>query len=144
MLSSRPGYLRVQASAIVGARPHSLRAAPLSGRRSSCASAGSARDAWTAAGREGSPRLWALAYFVLGPRGRETATEYLTDYYGDWGPGMAAGIPADADGIRATVEAFEATGADELTLDPVSSDLAQLDLLAEAPGDLERGISRTA
>ncbi|CAN5587936.1 LLM class flavin-dependent oxidoreductase [soil metagenome] len=105
---------------------------------------GSARDAWTAAGREGSPRLWALAYFVLGTGGRETATEYLTDYYGDWGPGMAAGIPADADGIRATVEAFEAAGADELILDTVSSDLAQLDLLAEALEGLERGISRTA
>lgn len=92
----------------------------------------SARQAWQEAGREGAPRLWALAYFVLGPDGRETAAEYLTDYYGDWGPGMAASIPADADGIRAAVEAFQATGADELILDPVSSDLSQLDLLAEA------------
>ena len=101
----------------------------------------SAREAWQQAGREGAPRLWALAYFVLGTGGRETAAEYLTDYYGDWGPGMAAGIPADAEGIRATVAAFEATGADELILDPVSSDLAQLDLLAEAlDGRLLRSI----
>jgi hypothetical protein len=65
-----------------------------------------------------------MAYFVLGPGGRDTATEYLTDYCGDWGPGTAADIPADAEGVRATVEAFRAAGADELILDPISSDLS--------------------
>ena len=95
----------------------------------------SARAAWTAAGREGAPRLWALTYFVLGEGGRDTATAYLSDYYGDWGPGMAQGIPGDADAIRAAVDAFAAAGADELIFDPVSSDLAQLDLLAEALGE---------
>ena len=95
----------------------------------------SARAAWAAAGREAAPRLWALTYFVLGAGGRETATAYLSDYYGDWGPGMAQGIPADAEGIRGAVDAFAASGADELIFDPVSSDLAQLDLLAEALSD---------
>ncbi len=94
-----------------------------------------ARAAWTAAGREGSPWLWALTYYVLGEGGRDTATAYLSDYYGDWGPAMAQGIPADAEGIRGVAAAFEATGADELIFDPVSSDLAQLDLLAEALAD---------
>lgn len=94
-----------------------------------------ARAAWTAAGREGSPRLWALTYYVLGEGGRDTATAYLSDYYGDWGPGMAQGIPADAEGIMSAAEAFEAAGADELIFDPVSSDIAQLDLLAEALAD---------
>ena len=59
-----------------------------------------ARTAWADAGREGSPRLWTLTYFVLGVGGRETASAYLGDYYGDWGPGMAQQIPADADQIR--------------------------------------------
>jgi alkanesulfonate monooxygenase SsuD/methylene tetrahydromethanopterin reductase-like flavin-dependent oxidoreductase (luciferase family) len=95
----------------------------------------SARAAWTAAGREGAPRLWALTYFVLGDGGRDTATAYLSDYYGDWGPGMAQGIPGDADAIRAAVDAFAAAGADELIFDPVSSDLSQLDLLTEALGE---------
>lgn len=91
----------------------------------------SARDSWTAAGREGAPRLWALTYYVLGEGGRETAAEYLTDYYGDWGPGMAQGIPADPAGVRGAADAFAAAGADELIFVPVSSDMAQLDQLAE-------------
>lgn len=94
-----------------------------------------ARAAWSEAGREGSPRLWALTYYALGPGGVETATEYLSDYYGDWGPGMAQQIPTDAEVILERVAAFEAAGADELIFDPVGSDLAQLELLAEALGD---------
>lgn len=95
----------------------------------------SAREAWVSAGREGSPKLWALTYFTLGEGGRDTASEYLTDYYGDWGPGMAGQIPADAEGIRGAVAAYAAAGADELIFDPVSSDLAQLEQLAEALDD---------
>lgn len=94
-----------------------------------------ARAAWTAAGRDGSPRLWSLTYFALGEGGRDVATAYLSDYYGDWGPGMAQGIPADAAGIRGVASAYEAAGADELIFDPVSSELGQLDLLAEALAD---------
>jgi hypothetical protein len=67
--------------------------------------------------------------------GRDTAAAYLTDYYGDWGPGMAQAIPADAEGLRAAADAFEAAGADELIFNPVSSDLDQLEGLAEALGD---------
>jgi alkanesulfonate monooxygenase SsuD/methylene tetrahydromethanopterin reductase-like flavin-dependent oxidoreductase (luciferase family) len=93
-----------------------------------------AREAWSKAGRDGAPYLWALNYFVLGAGGRETATTYLSDYYGDRGPGMAQGIPADAEAIRERADAFEAVGADELVFVPVSSDMAQLELLAEALG----------
>jgi alkanesulfonate monooxygenase SsuD/methylene tetrahydromethanopterin reductase-like flavin-dependent oxidoreductase (luciferase family) len=91
-----------------------------------------ARQAWTEAGRDGSPRLWALTYFVTGPGGRDTATTYLSDYYGDWGPGMAQAIPADAEGLRATADAFEAAGTDDLIFVPVSSDPRQLEALGEA------------
>jgi alkanesulfonate monooxygenase SsuD/methylene tetrahydromethanopterin reductase-like flavin-dependent oxidoreductase (luciferase family) len=94
-----------------------------------------AREAWAGAGRDGAPYLWALNYFVLGEAGRETATTYLSDYYGGAGPGMAQGIPADADAIRERADAFEAVGADELVFVPVSSDMAQLEMLAEALGD---------
>jgi alkanesulfonate monooxygenase SsuD/methylene tetrahydromethanopterin reductase-like flavin-dependent oxidoreductase (luciferase family) len=96
----------------------------------------SARAAWSDAGRDGAPRLWALTYFVLGDGGRDTAAEYLTDYYGDWGPGMAQQIPADAEQIRGAVTAYEASGTDEFIFNPVSSDMRQLDGLAEALGDL--------
>lgn len=63
---------------------------------------------------------------------RERATEYLGDYYGDWGPGMAAGMPVSPEELRATVEAFEAIGADELIFDPTSATMDQLEGLAAA------------
>jgi alkanesulfonate monooxygenase SsuD/methylene tetrahydromethanopterin reductase-like flavin-dependent oxidoreductase (luciferase family) len=37
--------------------------------------------AWSAAGREGSPRLTALCYFALGEGADATAAAYLRDYY---------------------------------------------------------------
>lgn len=93
-----------------------------------------AREAWASEGREGQPKLWALTYYVLGNGGRDTAGSYLTDYYGEYGGMMAQQIPADAEGIRGAVAAYEAAGSDELIFDPVSSDLRELELLAEALG----------
>ena len=95
-----------------------------------------AREAWQREGRDGAPKLWALTYFVTGPNGRAAATEYLSDYYGDWGPGMAQAIPADAEALRERVEAFRAAGADELIFVPVSSDLNHLERLAEATAEV--------
>jgi alkanesulfonate monooxygenase SsuD/methylene tetrahydromethanopterin reductase-like flavin-dependent oxidoreductase (luciferase family) len=94
-----------------------------------------ARAAWRNAGREGAPRLWALTYFTVGDDGRDVAGAYLGDYYAEMGTQMAQFIPADADGIRGAVAAYEAAGADELIFDPVSSDLRHLERLAEALGD---------
>jgi hypothetical protein len=45
---------------------------------------------------------------------------------------MAGGVPADANGVKDVVEAFEQVGCDEFVLFPTSSDPAQVDLLAEA------------
>ena len=94
-----------------------------------------ARTAWTEAGRADSPKLWSLAYFALGDGARATATAYLSDYYGDFGATMAQQIPADPESIRGAVAAYEAAGSDEFIFDPVSSDLRQLELLADALGD---------
>ena len=96
--------------------------------------AAKARAAWAAAGRSGQPRLWALVYFGLGPDAQPTGERYLTDYYGDWGPGMAAGMPKDAAAISATVGAFAAVGVDELFFVTTSGELNQLDLLSAAIG----------
>lgn len=93
-----------------------------------------AQEAWTAAGRDGQPYKWALAYFGLGPDALAIGEGYLTDYYGDWGPGMAAGMPKDADAVKATVEAFKAAGADELLLVPTNGDLGQVEALHSALG----------
>jgi alkanesulfonate monooxygenase SsuD/methylene tetrahydromethanopterin reductase-like flavin-dependent oxidoreductase (luciferase family) len=91
-----------------------------------------AREAWQAAGRSGQPRLVALAYYGWGPDARELATGYLGDYYGEGGLGMAQAIPVDADGIRETVDAYAAAGADELILNPTNNRLDQLEVVAEA------------
>ncbi len=91
-----------------------------------------ATAAWKAAGRTGNPRLWALSYYGLGDDARDIGAVYLTDYYGDWGGGMAAGMPKDADALRATVKAYEEAGSDELFFNPTNADLHQLEGLAKA------------
>jgi alkanesulfonate monooxygenase SsuD/methylene tetrahydromethanopterin reductase-like flavin-dependent oxidoreductase (luciferase family) len=40
------------------------------------------RNAWSAAGRTGEPRLAALIYFSLGDDAEEASRRYLLDYYG--------------------------------------------------------------
>jgi alkanesulfonate monooxygenase SsuD/methylene tetrahydromethanopterin reductase-like flavin-dependent oxidoreductase (luciferase family) len=95
------------------------------------------KAAWSAAGRDGSPRCMALAYFALGPEGPAAADSYLHDYYGFLGPiaDMIAGSAAtDADTVRGYVGAFESVGCDELILFPCSPSLEQVGMLAEAVG----------
>ena len=48
--------------------------------------AGRVRAAWTAAGREGAPRLVSLGYYALGSDGPDAARRYLSDYYAFAGP----------------------------------------------------------
>jgi alkanesulfonate monooxygenase SsuD/methylene tetrahydromethanopterin reductase-like flavin-dependent oxidoreductase (luciferase family) len=94
-----------------------------------------ARQAWSAAGREGSPRLMALGYYALGDGAREAADSYLGDYYawlGDIAGMIAAGAATDADTVRQYVQAFTDAGCDELVLFPCTADPAQVDLLADA------------
>ena len=94
------------------------------------------REAWSEAGREGAPRLIALCYFGLGEGGEEAATEELGHYYAWLGDEIAGQIIAsaatDEDTIRAYRDAFADAGADELICFPTSTDLAQVDLLADA------------
>jgi hypothetical protein len=96
--------------------------------------AAKAREAWSAAGRAGQPRLWALTYFGFGPDALAAGERYLSDYYGDWGPGMAAGMPKDDAAVAETVRAFAAVGVDELFFVPTTGGLEQLDLLISATG----------
>jgi alkanesulfonate monooxygenase SsuD/methylene tetrahydromethanopterin reductase-like flavin-dependent oxidoreductase (luciferase family) len=92
--------------------------------------------AWAEAGRDGRPRKMALGYFALGDGAREQARRYITDYYGyigsDAAEQMAARVPSDPQAVRDIVAAFEQAGCDEFVLFPVSSDPAQVDLLASA------------
>jgi alkanesulfonate monooxygenase SsuD/methylene tetrahydromethanopterin reductase-like flavin-dependent oxidoreductase (luciferase family) len=96
------------------------------------------KAAWSAAGRDGEPRLMGLAYYSLGERAEEEAKAYLMDYYAFLGEETAGYIASsaakDADTVRQYVEAFDAAGCGELVLFPSSSDPDQVDLLATAVG----------
>jgi alkanesulfonate monooxygenase SsuD/methylene tetrahydromethanopterin reductase-like flavin-dependent oxidoreductase (luciferase family) len=113
------------------------------------------RSAWAAAGRAGRPRVVALAYYALGREGAAGLDAYLRRYYAYLGAltgtardrelaGTSAGattdpvaalvdaVPRDAGAIRALAAAYEAAGADDLVLCPVSADAGQLEGLAGA------------
>jgi alkanesulfonate monooxygenase SsuD/methylene tetrahydromethanopterin reductase-like flavin-dependent oxidoreductase (luciferase family) len=93
------------------------------------------RAEWSAAGRDGEPRMMALGYFGLGDGAREQIHRYITDYYGflgEYAEQMAAGIPADPQSVKERVSAFADAGCDEFVLFPTSSNPVQVDLLAEA------------
>jgi alkanesulfonate monooxygenase SsuD/methylene tetrahydromethanopterin reductase-like flavin-dependent oxidoreductase (luciferase family) len=97
--------------------------------------AAAVREAWAAAGREGTPRLASLAYFALGPNARAAADGYLNDYYGfmpQIATFIAAGALVSPEQVRGAVSAFAAAGCDELIMFPCDPDLGQVDLLAEA------------
>ncbi len=97
-----------------------------------------AKAAWSAAGREGGPRLMGLAYYSLGDRAEEQAKAYLMDYYAFLGEEtagyIAAGAAKDTDTVQQYLEAFDAAGCGELIIFPSSSDPDQVDLLADAAG----------
>jgi alkanesulfonate monooxygenase SsuD/methylene tetrahydromethanopterin reductase-like flavin-dependent oxidoreductase (luciferase family) len=91
--------------------------------------------AWRAAGRDGAPRIMALAYFALGDRAREAAQGYLGDYYaflGDYAAAVAGSAATDADTVKGYVQGFADAGCDELVLFPCDPDPEQVDLLADA------------
>jgi alkanesulfonate monooxygenase SsuD/methylene tetrahydromethanopterin reductase-like flavin-dependent oxidoreductase (luciferase family) len=91
--------------------------------------------AWREAGRDGSPRIAALAYYALGDDAEGHAQWYLKDYYaamGDEVAGMIAGSAAtDADTVRQYMQGFADAGCDELIFFPCSTDPQQVDRLAE-------------
>ncbi len=90
--------------------------------------------AWSEAGREGRPRIVALAYFSLGDT-LETSRRYLLDYYRPAGEDTAEMIAGSAlrspEAITGAIEAYREAGVDELILDPTVPDPDQVDLLAE-------------
>jgi alkanesulfonate monooxygenase SsuD/methylene tetrahydromethanopterin reductase-like flavin-dependent oxidoreductase (luciferase family) len=100
--------------------------------------AGKARAAWSEAGRDGEPRVSALAYFSLGDRAEENARGYLTDYYAWLGEEVAEflveGAAKDPATVKQYIAAYEAAGCDELIFCPSCADPGQVDLLADAAG----------
>jgi alkanesulfonate monooxygenase SsuD/methylene tetrahydromethanopterin reductase-like flavin-dependent oxidoreductase (luciferase family) len=90
------------------------------------------RAAWARAGRAGAPRIVGLTYFVLGDRGMSEGAGYLDDYYGEYGSSVWERTPKSGEALRGVRGRFEDFGFDELFVVPVSADLAELDLAAEA------------
>lgn len=92
------------------------------------------RAAWAQAGRTGSPRMVALAYFALGEV-EEASRSYLLDYYAAAGPEFAqmvvGGVLDTPAAITAAIGAFTDVGFDEFILGPTVSDPDQVDRLAE-------------
>ena len=94
------------------------------------------RAAWEAEGREGEPRLMALAYYSLG-EGSQRGVDNIRDYYdwlGEYGDQIAASVATDADTVKRYVAAFEEAGCDELYMFAGSSDLDQVTELRQALG----------
>jgi alkanesulfonate monooxygenase SsuD/methylene tetrahydromethanopterin reductase-like flavin-dependent oxidoreductase (luciferase family) len=91
--------------------------------------------AWQAAGREGTPRSIAAAYYALGGGAQDAASSYLGDYYaflGEYAGMIVDSAATDADAITGYVQGFDAAGCDELILFPCDPDPGQVGLLADA------------
>ncbi|MGH2663551.1 MAG: LLM class flavin-dependent oxidoreductase [Actinomycetota bacterium] len=92
------------------------------------------RDAWKEAGREGAPKIVALAYFSLGKGTEEASRAYLGHYYqhlGEWVERIVEGASRGEQSVGDVVERFQDAGVDELMLDPTVADPVQVDLLAD-------------
>jgi alkanesulfonate monooxygenase SsuD/methylene tetrahydromethanopterin reductase-like flavin-dependent oxidoreductase (luciferase family) len=95
------------------------------------------KDAYEAAGGDGTPRVVALSYFSLGEEHTEESLRNLRTYYGflgDWAEAIATGTPRTPQAVQQRAAAFEELGIDELVFDPTVADVDQVDRLAEAVG----------
>jgi alkanesulfonate monooxygenase SsuD/methylene tetrahydromethanopterin reductase-like flavin-dependent oxidoreductase (luciferase family) len=93
------------------------------------------RSAWSAAGRNGEPRLSALAYFSLGDDAEEASRRYLLDYYaftGDFAGRIAESAHRSIPQVRDAAKGFEDAGFTEFYFDPTVATLDQIDRLAAA------------
>jgi alkanesulfonate monooxygenase SsuD/methylene tetrahydromethanopterin reductase-like flavin-dependent oxidoreductase (luciferase family) len=99
-----------------------------------------ARAAWSDAGRPGKPQLWAQGYFALGGKeAAERGAEYLRHYYAFTGPfaeKIAAGLLTTPQAVAGFLRGYEEAGCDEMVLFPTSSDLGELERLAEVVASL--------
>jgi alkanesulfonate monooxygenase SsuD/methylene tetrahydromethanopterin reductase-like flavin-dependent oxidoreductase (luciferase family) len=95
------------------------------------------KNLWREEGRDGEPSLKMLAYFSLGDRAEENADWYIHDYYGFLGEiadQILASVATDAETVRQYVDGFAGAGCGEIILFPCSTDVEQVDLLADAAG----------
>ncbi|GII67424.1 monooxygenase [Sphaerisporangium krabiense] len=95
-------------------------------------------EAWTRAGRTGSPRVVASVMYALGPDAEAAVSRAIAPYYAfagedyaRYGVSLAHTTP---EAVRTAVEEFAAIGCDELIFMGNDPDPGQVDLLADAVG----------
>jgi len=91
-----------------------------------------ARAAWEEAGREGKPRLIAIAYFALGDieLGRANAHDYYS-VSGEFADLVTANVAGTAEAVKTLAAQFEEIGADELIFNPTTDDVDDIARLAD-------------
>ncbi|MFD5573907.1 LLM class flavin-dependent oxidoreductase [Streptomyces cadmiisoli] len=91
------------------------------------------KSAWRDAGRPGSPRLVALAYYAITDpeKGRSNILDFSSAAGQDQAQALAAGVRPGRDAVRAAVREFEDIGTDELIFIPALDNLEELTQLAE-------------
>lgn len=98
---------------------------------------GRLRAAWSRDRRPGSPRIAAGIGYALGPSADEAAKQHLTDYLSYTGNDTFwQSTPRSVDAIQEAIERHVALGVGEIYFTPMSSDIDQIDLLADAVGPM--------
>jgi alkanesulfonate monooxygenase SsuD/methylene tetrahydromethanopterin reductase-like flavin-dependent oxidoreductase (luciferase family) len=93
-----------------------------------------ARDAWRRAGREGAPRLVALAYIALGDsdKGKQNIYDYY--YYGgypDFANVVVGGVCDSPAKVREKIASFADLGVEEISFNVGTDDLDEVKRLAD-------------
>lgn len=96
-------------------------------------------QAWTAAGREGRPRIVTGRYFSLGRDADETADAYLAHYYGADALEVARADTLTTDErIHDELQRLSQAGCDDVVLFPCSGDLEEISRLSGIVHDATR------
>jgi alkanesulfonate monooxygenase SsuD/methylene tetrahydromethanopterin reductase-like flavin-dependent oxidoreductase (luciferase family) len=91
-----------------------------------------ARDAWQRAGREGAPRLVALAYFALGDsdKGRQNVQDYYS-VSGEFAAIVNGAVCDSPARVREAISSFADIGVDEISFNTGTDDLDEVKRLAD-------------
>lgn len=92
-----------------------------------------ARDAWRRAGRDGAPRLVALAYVALGDgdKGKQNVYDYYSPGGGEFA-GIVAGAVCDSPAkVRETISSFADIGVNEISFNAGTDDIDEVKRLAD-------------
>jgi len=93
---------------------------------------GAARDAWRRAGREGAPRLVALAYFALGDsdKGRQNVYDYYS-VSGAFGEIVAGAVCDSPVKVKEMISSFADIGVEEISFNTGTDDVDEVKRLAD-------------